>query len=80
MRPCSSKGRKEEGSIFHFLHKFIWIRVGFPAVLTGCVRTAGNFCGWGQGKMQKGTGQNADGDTGKRNRGRTLLQKVYVPY
>ena len=80
MRLCSSKGRKEECLALHFLHKFIWIRVGFPAVLTGCVRTAGDFCGWGQGKMQKGTGQNADGDTGKRNRGRTLLQKVYVPY
>ena len=30
--------------------------------------------------LRMGTGQNADGDTGKRNRGRTLLQKVYVPY
>ena len=62
MRPCSSKGRKEECSVFHFLHKFIWIRVGFPAVLPGCVRTAGNFCGWGQGKMQMGTPANAIGD------------------
>ena len=62
MRLCSSRGRKEECSVFHFLHKFIWIRVGFPAVLTGCVRTAGNFCGWGQGKMQMGTPANAIGD------------------
>ena len=78
MRPCSSKGRKEECSVFHFLHKFIWIRVGFPAVLTGCVRTAG-FCGWGQGKMQKGTGKTQMG-TPANTIGTYTFAKVYVPY